>query len=64
MLEFCYLIFLTYSCSMFLFHTPLKTPENLWFSGVFWGYKMGTSDKIRLVKSMGVVLQASPSFKT
>ena len=21
---------------------PLKTPENLWFSGVFWGYKMGT----------------------
>ena len=19
---------------------PLKTPENLWFSGVFWGYKM------------------------
>ena len=21
---------------------PLKTPENLWFSGVFRGYKMGT----------------------
>ena len=21
---------------------PLKTPENLWFSGVFKGYKMGT----------------------
>ena len=24
---------------------PLKTPENLWFSGVFRGYKMGTSDR-------------------
>ena len=21
---------------------PLKTPENLWFSGVFRGYEMGT----------------------
>ena len=21
---------------------PLKTPENLWFSGVFMGHKMGT----------------------
>ena len=21
---------------------PLKTPENLWFSGVFGGYKIGT----------------------
>ena len=21
---------------------PLKTPENLWFSGVFRGYKIGT----------------------
>ena len=24
---------------------PLKTPENLWFSGVFEGYKMGTLPK-------------------
>ena len=27
---------------MFPFYLyPLKTPENLWFSGVFRGYKMG-----------------------
>ena len=24
---------------------PLKTPENLWFSGVFRGYKMGTLER-------------------
>ena len=27
---------------MLLFYTPTKAPENLWFSGVFRGYKMGT----------------------
>ena len=27
---------------------PLKTPENLWFSGVFRGYKMGTLARNRL----------------
>ena len=26
---------------MFPFYTPLETPENLWFSGVFRRYKMG-----------------------
>ena len=26
---------------MFLFCTPLKTPENLWFSRVFRGHKNG-----------------------
>ena len=26
---------------MFLFYTPLKTPENLLLSAVFRGYKMG-----------------------
>ena len=29
-------------CSHFI---PLKTPENLWFFGVFRGYKMGTLTK-------------------
>ena len=27
---------------------PLKTPENLWFSGVFREYKMGTLARNRL----------------
>ena len=27
---------------------PLKIPEKLWFSGVFWGYKMGTLARNRL----------------
>ena len=32
----------------------LKTPENLWFSGMFWRYKMGTLDKYWLIKSMAL----------
>ena len=30
---------------------PLKTTENLWFSGVFRGYKMGTSARNGLIKN-------------
>ena len=30
---------------------PLKTPENLWFSGVFRGYKMGTFARNGLIKN-------------
>ena len=33
---------LTHFWPMFPFYTPLKTPENQRFSGVFRGYKMGT----------------------
>ena len=34
-------IFLTHFWPMPPFYTPLKSPENLWFSGIFRGYKMG-----------------------
>ena len=33
---------LTHFSPMFPFYIPLKTPENLWFSSVFRGYKMET----------------------
>ena len=33
---------------MLPFYTPWKTPENLWFSGVFSGYKVGTLAENRL----------------
>ena len=33
---------------MFPFYTHWKTPENLWFSGVFSGYKVGTLAENRL----------------
>ena len=29
----------TYFMSLFSFHTPLKTSENLWFSDIFRGYR-------------------------
>ena len=31
---------------------PLETPENLWFSGVFKGYKMGTLAKNGLISEL------------
>ena len=37
---------------MFPFYTTLKTPENLWFFGVFRGYKMGTLARNGLIKSV------------
>ena len=37
--------FLNYFWAIFLFLYPLKTPENLWFSGVFRGYEIGTLTK-------------------
>ena len=37
---------------MFPFFTPLKTPENQRFSGVFRGYKMRTLAKNGLIKSL------------
>ena len=36
---------------------PLKPPENLWFSGVFRGYKMGTLARNGLSKSKGTKLK-------
>ena len=35
---------------MFPFYIPLKTTENLWFSGVFRGYKMGTLARNGLIR--------------
>ena len=35
---------------------PLKTPENLWLSGVFRGYKMGTLGRDRLKKRRQSIL--------
>ena len=31
---------------------PLETPENLWFSGVFRGYKMGTLARNGLISEL------------
>ena len=33
---------------------PLKTPENLWFSGVFRGYKMGALARNRLTNVVAI----------
>ena len=34
---------------------PLKTPENVWFSGVFRGYKIGTFARNELQISINLV---------
>ena len=39
---------------------PLKTSENLWFSGVFRGYKMGTLVKNGLIS---VIVNYIPIFQ-
>ena len=42
---------------------PLKTPENLWLSGIFKGYKMGTL-AINGKKTSFFVIIATVDFKT
>ena len=49
--ELFYLL-LTDFWPMFPFYTPLKTPENLWFSGVFRWYKMGTLARNGLISKL------------
>ena len=39
------MLFLTHFWAMLTFSVSLKTPENIWFSRVFRGYKMGTLGK-------------------
>ena len=43
---------------------PLKTPENLWFSGVFRGYKMRTLARNGLNVLMAVELASLKIGKT
>ena len=38
---------------------PLKTPENLWFSGVFRRYEMGTLAKNGLIQRRRIILTQS-----
>ena len=40
---------------MFPFYTPLKTPENLRFSEVLWGFEMGILTR-KWVKLSGVFI--------
>ena len=47
---------------MFPFYTPLKTPENQRFSGVFRGYKMGTSAGNGLIEKMQLIWLMSALF--
>ena len=42
----------------------LKTPENLWFSGVFRGYKIGTLARNGLKRSNGLIRLEIPDATT
>ena len=41
---------------------PLKTPENLWFFGVFKGYKIGTLVRNGLTVQIQLAVQPCDSF--
>ena len=47
----------------FLVNVPilytLKTPQNIWFSGIFRGYKMGTKISLKWVKAMVNISRSS-----